>query len=50
MSRRVAVLMSSAGMAVMVLALAGVALAAAITCTGGRCVGTDEADQITGSD
>ena len=50
MSRRVALLMATAGMAVMVPALAGVALAAVITCTGGRCEGTNEPDQITGTD
>src|SRR5215213_3722714 len=42
--------MATAGMAVMVPALAGVALAAVITCTGGRCEGTNEPDQITGTD
>ena len=36
--------------AVLVVAFAGVALAAVITCpsTGGACVGTNEPDQITG--
>src|SRR3712207_8091018 len=35
--------------AVLLVAFAGVALAAAITCTGGPCFGTSEPDQITGS-
>jgi Ca2+-binding RTX toxin-like protein len=35
---------------VLVMVFAGVAMAAAITCTGGRCVGTIRSDQITGSD
>jgi hypothetical protein len=35
--------------AVLVVAFAGVALAAVITCTGGPCFGTSEADVITGS-
>jgi Ca2+-binding RTX toxin-like protein len=41
--------MATAGMAVVMLALAGVALAAVLTCTGGRCDGTNDPDQITGS-
>ena len=48
--RRLALLMVAASMAVMVLAFAGVALAAVITCTGGRCEGTNEDDVITGTD
>ncbi len=35
---------------VLLLAFAGVAMAAAITCTGGRCEGTNQSDQITGTD
>jgi len=35
-SRRLAVLMGTAGMAVMVMAFAGVAFAAGIICNGGR--------------
>jgi hypothetical protein len=42
--------MATAAMTVAMVALAGVALAAVITCTGGRCEGTNEPDQITGSD
>ena len=34
----------------LLVAFAGVAWAADITCTGGRCEGTNELDQITGSD
>ena len=37
------------GTAVALLVLATVAYAASVTCDGGRCEGTDEADQITGS-
>jgi Ca2+-binding RTX toxin-like protein len=36
--------------AALVVAFAGVALAAVITCTGGRCQGTNRPDQIPGSD
>jgi Ca2+-binding RTX toxin-like protein len=35
---------------VLLVAFAGVALAAVITCTGGRCEGTQESDEITGTD
>lgn len=50
MSRRVALLMATAGMTVVMVALAGMALAAVIACTGGRCEGTNDPDEITGSD
>ena len=49
MSRRLVVLMATAGMAVMVLAFAGVALAAGIVCTGGRCEGTNGPDILRGT-
>jgi Ca2+-binding RTX toxin-like protein len=45
---RRAVLMAVMG-SVLVVAFAGVALAAVITCPGGRCDGTNNPDQITGS-
>src|SRR5215204_4482065 len=49
MSRRLAVLMATAGMAVMVLAFAGVAFAAGIICTAGRCEGTNGPDILRGT-
>jgi Ca2+-binding RTX toxin-like protein len=50
-SRRVTLPMASAGMGVVMLVFAGGALAAVITCTGGRCCeGTNDPDQITGSE
>jgi Ca2+-binding RTX toxin-like protein len=36
--------------AVLTLVVAGSALAAVVTCTGGRCEGTNDPDQITGTD
>jgi Ca2+-binding RTX toxin-like protein len=45
---RRAVLVSVVG-SVLLVAFAGVALAAVITCTGGRCEGTPEADEIHGT-
>jgi hypothetical protein len=47
LSRRVAVLIATAGMTVVMVALAGMALAAVIACTGGRCEGTNDPEEIT---
>jgi hypothetical protein len=48
-SRRLAVLMGTAGMAVMVMAFAGVAFAAGIICNGGHCAGTNGPDILRGT-